>query len=54
MIYFALVFLALAFFAALLGFGAVAVAFAGLAKLLFVIFLILFLASLVAHLFRSV
>ena len=54
MIYYALLFLAFAFFAALLGFGVIAVAFAGLAKLLFVVFLVLFLISLVMHLMRTV
>jgi len=37
-----------------LGFGGVAVAFAGLAKILFVVFLVLFLLSLVMHLGRRV
>lgn len=52
MIYYALVFLVLAFFAALFGFGAIAVAFAGVAKLLFVVFLVLFLISLIGHVRR--
>ena len=43
MLYYALVFLVIAIVAALLGFGGVAVAFAGVAKILFVLFLILFL-----------
>ena len=43
MLYYALVFFVIALVAALLGFGGVAVAFAGIAKLLFVLFLILFL-----------
>jgi uncharacterized membrane protein YtjA (UPF0391 family) len=48
---------ALAFFivelvAALLGFTGIAVASAGIAKILFFIFLILFLVTMVGHLFR--
>lgn len=54
MLYYALLFFVIAVVAALLGFGGVAVAFAGIAKLLFVIFLILFLVSLVMHLGRRV
>jgi uncharacterized membrane protein YtjA (UPF0391 family) len=43
-------FLVVALIAALLGFTGVAIAAAGIAKLLFVIFLVLFLVSLIAHL----
>ena len=49
MLYYALVFLVVAILAALLGFGGVAVAFAGIAKILFYLFLVLFLVSLVMH-----
>jgi len=52
MLYYALVFLLSAVLAAVLGFGGIAVAFAGIAKLLFVLFLILFLVSFVMHLGR--
>jgi uncharacterized membrane protein YtjA (UPF0391 family) len=48
---FALGFLVVAVIAALLGFTGVAIAFAGIAKILFYIFLFLFLLSLVGHLF---
>jgi len=49
MLYYALVFLIVAIIAGLLGFGAIAFAAAGIAKLLFFLFLILFLVSLVVH-----
>ena len=52
MLYYALVFLVIALVAGLLGFGGMAIAFAGVAKLLFVIFVILFLVSFVMHLGR--
>jgi uncharacterized membrane protein YtjA (UPF0391 family) len=52
MLYYALVFLAVALIAAFLGFGGAAVAFAGIAKLLFFLFLILFVVSLVMHVGR--
>jgi uncharacterized membrane protein YtjA (UPF0391 family) len=52
MLYYALVFLVISLLAALLGFGGIAVAFAGVAKILFVIFLIAFLVSLVMHVAR--
>lgn len=52
MLYYALVFLIVAIIAGLLGFGAVAFAAAGIAKLLFFLFLIAFLISLVMHLGR--
>jgi len=54
MLYWALVFLIVAIVAGLLGFGAVAFAAAGIAKLLFFLFLILFIASLVMHVGRRV
>jgi len=49
MLYYALVFLIVAIIAGLLGFGAISFAAAGVAKILFFIFLILFLISLVRH-----
>jgi uncharacterized membrane protein YtjA (UPF0391 family) len=52
MLYWAVVFLIVALVAGLLGFGAVAFAAAGIAKILFFIFLIAFLVSLVMHLGR--
>jgi uncharacterized membrane protein YtjA (UPF0391 family) len=51
-LYYALVFLIVAIIASLLGFGAIAFADAGIAKLLFYIFLILFMISLVTHVSR--
>ena len=54
MLYYALVFFIIAVVAAMLGFGGVAVAFAGIAKILFVVFLILFLVSFVMHVGRRV
>ena len=52
MIYWALIFLLVAVIAAVFGFTGVAIAAAGIAKLLFFIFLVLFVASLVIGLFR--
>ena len=54
MLYYAIVFFVIALVAALLGFGGVAVAFASIAKILFVVFLVLFLASLIMHVGRRV
>ena len=54
MLYYMLVFFLLAIFAAVLGFTGMAVAFAGIAKLLFFLFMLLFLFSLVMHLARRV
>jgi len=51
MLRFAIGFFVVALLAALLGFTGVAVAFAGIAKILFYIFVVLFLVSLVGHLF---
>lgn len=45
-------FFIVALLAAVLGFSGIAVAAAGIAKILFYIFLILFLVSLVSHFFR--
>ncbi len=47
MLYYALVFFIIAIVAAVFGFGGVAVASAGIAKILFFIFLVLFLVSLI-------
>ena len=52
MLYCTLFLLVVAIIAGLLGFGAVTFAAAGVAKLLFFIFLILFLVSLITHLVR--
>ena len=54
MLYWAIVFLIVAIIAGLLGFGAVAFAAAGIAKILFFLFLVLFLVSLVMHVGRRV
>jgi len=53
MLRWALIFFVLALAAALFGFGAIAVAFAGLAKILFFIFLALLVISLIAHVVRG-
>ena len=53
MLYYALVFLLVALIAGALGFGMVAFAAAGMAKILFFVFLILFLASLISHATRA-
>ena len=47
MLYYAVIFLIIALVAALFGFGVVASTAAGVAKILFFVFLIMFLASLV-------
>jgi uncharacterized membrane protein YtjA (UPF0391 family) len=52
MLRWALSFFVIALIAALLGFTGLALAAAGVAKVLFFIFLVLFLASLVGHVFR--
>jgi uncharacterized membrane protein YtjA (UPF0391 family) len=52
MLYWSLVFLIVAILAALLGFGVIASAAAGIAKLLFFVFLVAFLVSLVMHVAR--
>jgi len=49
----ALVFFIVALVAAVFGFGGIAVAAAGIAKFLFFVFLVLFLASLILHLMRG-
>ena len=48
----AITFLVVSVLAALFGFTGMAVAFAGIAKILFFIFLVLFVVSLLLHLFR--
>jgi uncharacterized membrane protein YtjA (UPF0391 family) len=53
MLYYALVFLVVALIAGVLGFGGIAGASAGIAKILFGIFIILFLISLAMRLFRQ-
>ena len=52
MLYYALMFLLVALIAGVLGFGVVAFAAAEIARICFFIFIVLFLVSLVAHLFR--
>jgi uncharacterized membrane protein YtjA (UPF0391 family) len=52
MLYYALVFFVIALLAAFLGFGGIAVAFAGIAKILFFLFVVLFLVSLIMHVGR--
>jgi uncharacterized membrane protein YtjA (UPF0391 family) len=52
MLYYALVFFVIALLAAFLGFGGIAVAFAGIAKILFFLFIVLFLVSLIMHVGR--
>jgi uncharacterized membrane protein YtjA (UPF0391 family) len=52
-LYYALVFLVVAIVAGLLGFGAVSFAAAGIAKILFFVFVVLFLVSLITHLGRG-
>ena len=53
MLYYALVFLVIALIAGALGFGFVAFAAAGIAKIFFFVFLVLFLVSLVGHVSRG-
>jgi uncharacterized membrane protein YtjA (UPF0391 family) len=52
MLRWALIFFIVALVAAVFGFSGVALAAAGIAKILFYIFLVLFLVSLVSHLLR--
>jgi len=52
MLYYALVFLVIALVAGILGFGVVAFAATEIARVCFFIFLVLFLVSLLSHLFR--
>jgi uncharacterized membrane protein YtjA (UPF0391 family) len=52
MLYWAVVFLIIALVAALFGFGGIAVAAAGIAKLLFFLFVIIFVVTLIMGLMR--
>ena len=52
MLAWAIIFLVVSLLAALFGFTGMALAFAGIAKILFFIFLVLFVVSLLLHLFR--
>jgi uncharacterized membrane protein YtjA (UPF0391 family) len=52
MLYYALMFLLVALIAGALGFGVVAFAAAEIARIVFFIFLVLFVVSLVSHIFR--
>jgi uncharacterized membrane protein YtjA (UPF0391 family) len=54
MLYYALVFLLIASLAAVFGFGGVAIVSAGIAKILFFVFIVLFLVSLITHMSRRV
>ncbi len=53
MLYYSLVFLLVALIAGALGFGFIAFAAAGIAKICFFIFLVMFIASLIMHLTRG-
>lgn len=53
MLAWALTFLIAALIAAVFGFGGIATAFAGIAKILFFLFVVVFLAVLVMHLVRG-
>jgi uncharacterized membrane protein YtjA (UPF0391 family) len=53
MLYYALLFLLIALIAGALGFGFVAFAAAGIAKICFFLFLVMFVASLIMHLTRG-
>ena len=52
MLYYAAVFLVIALIAALFGFGGIAAGAVGIAKVLFFVFVVLFLVSLIAGLVR--
>jgi uncharacterized membrane protein YtjA (UPF0391 family) len=52
MLYYALIFLLIAILAAVFGFGGVAVVSAGIAKILFFVFIVLFVVSLITHMAR--
>ena len=54
MLYWALMFLLIALIAAALGFSGVAFLAGGMAKILFFVFIVLFVISLIAHLARRV
>lgn len=53
MLYYALMFLLVALIAGTLGFGLVAFAAAQIARIVFFIFIVLFLVGLLSHLFRG-
>lgn len=53
MLYWTIIFLVIALVAGLFGFGGIATASAGIAKILFAIFLVLFLVSLVFGVIRG-
>jgi uncharacterized membrane protein YtjA (UPF0391 family) len=53
MLYYALMFLLVALIAGVLGFGVVAFAAAEVARIFFFVFVVLFLVSLLSHLFRG-
>jgi uncharacterized membrane protein YtjA (UPF0391 family) len=53
MLYYALVFLVIALFAGVLGFGIVAFAAAEIARMCFFVFIVLFLVSLISHVSRT-
>lgn len=53
MLYYALLFLLVAIVAGVLGFGGIAFAAAGIAKILFFVFIVLFLVGLFMHLGRG-
>jgi uncharacterized membrane protein YtjA (UPF0391 family) len=53
MLRWAIGFFVVALIAALLGFTGAAVAFAGIAKILFYVFVVLFVITLAGHLFRG-
>ena len=52
MLRFAIIFLLVALVAAILGFGCIAGASTGIAKIIFYLFVVLFLANVIAHLLR--
>ncbi|HLH01078.1 MAG TPA: DUF1328 domain-containing protein [Bryobacteraceae bacterium] len=54
MLYWALMFLLVAILAAVFGFTGISIVAAGVAKILFFIFLVLFVISLIAHVTRRV
>ncbi len=54
MLYWAVVFLVIALLAAIFGFTGVEIAAAGIAKILFLVFLVLFVVSLIGGLARRV
>ena len=53
MLYYALVFFIIAVIAGLLGFGFIASAAVGIAKILFFVFLVLFIVTIIGHALRG-